>query len=149
MPIFIATLALATTFSVLSVDHPAEAQEPPPLVVELGESVVIKPLDIPQEELGFEHLIEEYAALYNLDYERFKAVQECENKYLVPQSLHKDPKGPNGQENSWGPWQINLDAHPHITRAQALDPDFSTRWSAQQWSKGYAKKWTCYRKPRS
>jgi hypothetical protein len=87
-------------------------------------------------------LISEYSTLYGLNEARFRAVQKCENPDLVPQSLIVK----NGiQENSWGPWQIHLTAWPEISKEQALDLDWSTRWAAQQWANGNARIWSCYR----
>lgn len=58
------------------------------------------------------------------------------------QSSYPDPTGPNGQEDSWGLWQIHLTAHPDITRAQAMDPVWSTEWAVNQLKKGNCHIWT-------
>lgn len=49
------------------------------------------------------------------------------------------------RENSWGMWQINLDAHPTITKEQAQDPLWSTEWAANEWAEGRAWQWTCWK----
>ncbi len=49
------------------------------------------------------------------------------------------------RENSWGGWQINLDAHPEITKSQAQDIVWATNWSAKQWLNNKAHQWTCWR----
>lgn len=58
------------------------------------------------------------------------------------QSNYPDPTGPNGQEDSWGLWQIHLPAHPDITKAEALDPVWSTEWAVEQLKSGNCKIWT-------
>lgn len=46
------------------------------------------------------------------------------------------------RENSWGPAQIHLPAHPEITKEQASNPDFALNFMADHLSKG-KDKWTC------
>lgn len=52
------------------------------------------------------------------------------------------------RENSWGLFQINLNAHQEITIASSTDPDFSIDWAARESNKGLAPElWvTCYQK---
>ena len=93
-------------------------------------------------------LITETAKMRKLHIGRFLATATCEVKKnedgswdYKAQSDHTTKKG---RENSWGLWQINLDAHPDITKEQARDPLFSTRFASDEWEKGNAWKWTCY-----
>lgn len=46
------------------------------------------------------------------------------------------------RENSWGPAQIHLPAHPDITKEEASDPDFALNFMAEHLSKGQDK-WSC------
>lgn len=48
---------------------------------------------------------------------------------------------------SWGIAQINIgrDAHPDITKEEALNPYFAIDFMAREFSKGNAWKWTCWR----
>lgn len=64
-------------------------------------------------------------------------VAKCES------GLNQNAVGDHG--HSFGIWQIYLPAHPDITKSQALDPLWSTRWSAHMFAKGYAHRWTCAR----
>lgn len=77
----------------------------------------------------------------------FKTIVECENPDLDPllQSHVKDPKGPNGREDSWGMCQINLKYNPEVTKEQAQNVDFCLDWMAERFSKGKATLWSCYR----
>lgn len=58
------------------------------------------------------------------------------------QSKYKDEKG--DLEGSWGLVQIHLVSHTEITKAQALDPDWSIDWMAKQFAAGNAYMWTCW-----
>ncbi len=49
------------------------------------------------------------------------------------------------RENSWGGWQINLTAHPEVSKKNAQDIVWATNWSAKQWLAGKAYQWTCWR----
>lgn len=39
------------------------------------------------------------------------------------------------RESSWGISQIHEPSHPHITREQALDPEFSIKFMSDNWGK--------------
>jgi hypothetical protein len=71
---------------------------------------------------------------------------ECESGFNpLIQSQHKDPSGPNGQEDSWGLVQINLPAHPSITREQAQNWKFSLEFMKQNFEAGNQSMWTCWK----
>lgn len=83
------------------------------------------------------------ARQYGVDEKKFLDVAICESGLIPQQSkiIH------NGRrENSWGIFQINLTAHPEVTKEQAMDIEWSTLWAAQQWVAGHADWWTCYDK---
>lgn len=67
------------------------------------------------------------------------AVAFCES------SLNPRAVGDVHLGGSYGAWQIFSKAHPHITREQAFDPDWSSEWAARQFAAGNAKWWTCAR----
>lgn len=67
----------------------------------------------------------------------------CESSFTTGQSLVPNPSGPNGREDSWGPWQIHLPSHPGVTREQAQDPVWSTAWAISK-IKGGFKRWSCW-----
>lgn len=46
---------------------------------------------------------------------------------------------------SYGLSQIHLPAHPEITKAEALDPDYAVAYMARMFSIGQHGQWTCYR----
>lgn len=50
------------------------------------------------------------------------------------------------RERSFGVAQIHLPDNPHVTEAQAKDPDFSIEFMAQKFSEGKARMWMGYRK---
>lgn len=73
-------------------------------------------------------------------------VIECESGFdALTQSQHKDPKGPNGLENSWGLVQINLDWNPDVTLTEALDWRYSLEFIKRKFATGKKSMWTCWR----
>lgn len=75
------------------------------------------------------------------------AIASCESGFdpETEQSKFLDPEGPNGQEDSWGIWQINLFWNPSVTRKQAMDIRWSTGWAMKQLKSGFTG-WSCYPK---
>lgn len=65
------------------------------------------------------------------------SVAKCES------GLRPTAVGDSGK--SYGVWQIHLPSHPDITKEQALDPEWATKWAANMFAKGYAHRWTCAR----
>lgn len=65
----------------------------------------------------------------------------CETNLRNIQSEIRDLNGPNGREDSWGYFQINLPSWPEVSKLEALDEDFSIRWAAEHW---YKAKWYGY-----
>lgn len=55
------------------------------------------------------------------------------------------PKGykVGDREQSFGLVQIHAPAHPHITREQALDPEFAIEFLARNLKAGKHRMWTC------
>lgn len=81
----------------------------------------------------------------NYQEEILKTIQ-CESGFdPLIQSQYKDPSGPNGLEDSWGLAQINLPAHPNITREQAQDWKFSLEFMKKNFAAGNQSMWTCWR----
>lgn len=78
-----------------------------------------------------------YAVSYGIDFDEFLATAKCESK------LQADAVGDKG--TSFGIFQIHLPAHRGVTKAQALDPWFAAEWAANEFSKGNANIWSCYR----
>ena len=74
---------------------------------------------------------------YNLNYKQMFDVSKCESNF------NQNAKGDSG--NSWGIYQINLPAHPEITKEQALNPEWAINWTAKEWQKGNQWKWTCFK----
>ena len=92
-------------------------------------------------------LIKQTATEDGLNYNHFYATLNRESggfQDVMIQSQYPNPNGPNGKENSWGICQINLDAFPNITRAQAQDPTFCIPWTGEMWKEGNAHLWSSY-----
>jgi soluble lytic murein transglycosylase-like protein len=77
------------------------------------------------------------ALKHGLNQELFMKVINCES------SFNPNAVGDNG--HSYGLAQINLPAHPEVSKEQATDPNFALGWMANQWEQGRQDEWTCYR----
>lgn len=83
------------------------------------------------------------AIKYNVSPEILTKVIQCESfgsstvqSYVVTNGIRED---------SWGLAQIHLSAHPEVTKAQALNVDFSLDFLASNLAKGQGNMWTCFR----
>lgn len=85
-----------------------------------------------------------YAAHAGVSGDDVWATIQCEDPTLDPAIQSGDYK--NGvRENSWGLAQINLDAHPNITKAQATDPFFAADYITKEFSVDEQTQWTCWK----
>lgn len=80
------------------------------------------------------HSAQEHGA----DPDSLVATLTCESKL--------DPSAVGDYGTSFGIAQIHLPAHEDITKAEALDPQWSIDWAAEQFAEGNQRIWTCYRK---
>lgn len=100
------------------------------------------PLQAPQIQETVQSLTPKQIALREankagLNVDRFLAVIDCESGFRA------DAIGDGGR--SYGVAQLFLPAHPEITKEQALDPEWSLAWMANEWKKGHASAWSCWR----
>ena len=95
------------------------------------------PIEVSAAISPVEALIREYSGLYEVSYNKMYYTLKCESGFK--------PNAVGDGGHSFGVAQIHLPSHPTVSREQALDPDFPLRWTAQQFAKGNAKMWTCYR----
>lgn len=84
-----------------------------------------------------EYIIYATAAYYAVDGDELYETLKCESK------LRSNAVGDHG--TSYGVAQIHLPAHSDISKAQALDPIWSIKWTANQFAKGNAHIWSCYK----
>lgn len=66
-------------------------------------------------------------------------IAHCESG-ITAGAIHQSPK-----EYSVGVFQINLKAHPYITREQALNPFFNIGWAIDRMREGKWSWWSCFR----
>lgn len=111
-----------------------EAHIAPEVIPEPAPVVEIHREPLPVDVEG---LLDEYSTLYGVSREIMMRTLYCESR------LKFDAVGDGG--HSFGIAQIHLPSHPEITKADALDPDFAIRFMAQEFEKGNAWKWTCWR----
>ena len=76
------------------------------------------------------------AQAYHLNIAHFMATIQCESAFNPSATSTTD---------DFGIAQINATAHPEITRAEMLDPQWSLIWMANMWQAGNASAWTCWR----
>jgi hypothetical protein len=67
----------------------------------------------------------------------------CESHWIAKQSDLHYKNG--GREKSYGIAQIHLPAHPWITKAEAMDKDFSINFIVDEFKAGHQCKWSCYK----
>ena len=85
--------------------------------------------------------VDRKALEYGGDSDRIWRVLMCESGASTTiQSYHRNKEGV--RENSWGLAQIHLTSHPHITKEQAIDPEFAIDYLAKHLTKG-TDKWSC------
>lgn len=84
-----------------------------------------------------DELIHDSSIKYGVSEAVMRNVIQCES------SGNPNAVGDGGQ--SFGLVQIYLPAHPEVTRAEALDPEFAVEFLAQNLSEGRGRMWTCYR----
>ena len=89
-------------------------------------------------------LVLQYSKEYDVSATQMKNIMNCENPEQIPTLQSRFTKK-GKREQSYGLVQINLPAHKDITYAQAIDPEFSISFLAEQLSKGNGKIWSCYR----
>ncbi len=95
------------------------------------------------QEIQISDLVEFYAHKYQTPVGPLRETIQCESGFdPTIQSEYTNALGK--REESYGLAQINLPAHPSITKEQALDPDFALDFMAKQFSVGNQKMWTCY-----
>ncbi len=82
-------------------------------------------------------LISHYSEVYGIASSTLYATLKCESKL--------NPAAVGDYGTSFGIAQIHLPAHPSITKAEALNADFSIHWAAKQFSLGHQGMWTCAR----
>jgi hypothetical protein len=58
---------------------------------------------------------------------------------------HHTPRAVGDHGRALGLFQIRIDYHPEVAKAEARDPLFAIRWATPRLLKGYAHLWTCWR----
>ena len=111
--------------------------------ISLAPAVSAKTID-PQSPEEIQDYIKNQSAALGLNPEAVLSLVNCESSFVPQQSKVPNPNGPNGQEDSWGVWQIYLPGK-NITRDQAMSVVWSTKWAIDQILAGSVRQWTCAR----
>ena len=90
------------------------------------------------KQLSLQEQAEAIAQEHGISADVMKATIACESTW--------NPRAVGDGGTSFGPAQIHLPAHPHITSEQAMNPEFAMQFMASEFAAGRATKWTCYRK---
>ena len=96
----------------------------------------ITPIKAPQATTR--SLIAYYSNMYSVSQETLYKTIKCESGFNP--TAHKLTK----KENSWGLSQINLKAHPNITKAQAINKKFAIEYMAKNIAH-HTDHWSCYK----
>lgn len=94
------------------------------------------PISIPTDP---HTLVTYYAKKYKVSESKLNKIIKCESGWNTKALNH------SSIEYSAGLVQINLQAHQHVTLAQAQDPQFAIRFLAYNMAKGRSSMWTCAR----
>lgn len=70
------------------------------------------------------------------------SVIQCESNF----DIHAEGDMRNGEYTSFGLIQLNLPAHPDVTREMALDPEWSLTYIIREFKAGREEQWSCYKK---
>lgn len=100
----------------------------------------IEPLPMVEQATTTEGIVRAIQAQYGLG-EDFYKTASCESDFTARAKGDYEGAVPT----SFGVFQIHLPAHREITREQAMDPLWASRWAAGQFIAGNARIWTCYR----
>jgi len=96
-------------------------------------------VECPHEDI--ESIIRSSAKEYGVSEDLMIKLAKCES------SLNPNAVGDTFlPKPSIGLFQINLHYHPDITKKQALDPKFSSDWTAKQIKAGRISLWSCSKK---
>lgn len=71
-------------------------------------------------------------------------VSEKEMRRVINCESEFNPRAVGDGGRSHGLVQIFLPAHPHITKAQAQDPEFAITFLAKNLAAGKGRMWSCY-----
>jgi len=125
--------------------------EPIPLVEQINKLPItyISQTPIKTDKEIVKELIKVKGIQYNVSIPLMNQIVHCEsgfNPNLQSSHRYKHSRyAPVGsRELSFGAVQIHLPAHPHITKEQALNPEFAIDFLASNLAKGKGKMWSCY-----
>lgn len=93
------------------------------------------------EDENAEAIIRKVAKEYGVSEEKMLALAKCESQ--LGQMMVGDTNLP---KPSYGLFQINLYFHPNITKEQAMDYEWSAKWTAEQIKAGRGNLWSCWSK---
>lgn len=121
----------------------------------IPKQVIKQQATISQGKLTPRELVRVKGKQYNVSVALMERIIDCESSWVVnAQSKHVYTKDrpregvKKGQrEQSYGLVMIHLPAHPNITKAQAINPEFAIDFLAKNLALGKGAMWTCYPKP--
>lgn len=94
------------------------------VIAQVTEPVIVYKLGDTIPEVEIDRLIAKYAT--STKAYQMKRTLYCESHYRNIKSML--------DEESYGIAQIHLPSHPNITKEQALNPEFSIQWMANNWT---------------
>lgn len=89
--------------------------------------------------------IRHYSEKYAVSYSVMDNVVSCETAGTYDPLIQSGHYKNGVREESYGLSQINLPSHPHITKEQARNVEFSLNFMGEEMAAGRYWKWTCWR----
>ena len=110
-------------------------------------SILTIPVARAEEKVWTQDMVKELARNtakdHGLNVQKFLKTLNCENQFRAKGQSEHVYKGE--REDSWGSAQINLYWNPTISKAQAEDPEFAIKWTAEKWATGNAILCSCWK----
>jgi hypothetical protein len=117
--------------------YPVDAQITPPIT---AQKQPVAPLSIPDSKTTLQALVKRLSEAAGVN----PALTEC----LAAHESQWDATrvGDIGNKNgeSYGLVQIEIQQHPDVTHAEALDPTFATEWMLKEIKAGRVNEWSTY-----
>lgn len=114
--------------------------EPPPVIEVVDNQLTI---EVVKKELTMNEKIDFYGEKYKVSTSTMHKIINCESHYDT--KIQSGYYANGVREKSFGLVQINLPSHADITYEQAIDPDFSLNFLAENLSKGKGNMWSCFK----
>jgi hypothetical protein len=106
------------------------------------ENLLLKKEEVKVPEKSIEEIIKYVAKNEGIDPSLALRVAKCENSRLDPKAVNVNSDGSKDR----GIFQINEKWHPNVSKEEAFDPAFSTKYFCKRVKEGFLSDWDASRK---